>query len=220
VPTPSQPQLEESGDRAFPMLAELTAPMIQPRSGGSGCGCSMSGPIPGAAVAVLEEKTVAGFHAVVLETRSSQALVEWLRDHDYSYSPEIRAWAEPYVTQGWKITAMKVAKSDAASATSPAGAQGVAAAALRISFKTDRPLFPYREPDPQAAAQSLGAKQRLLRIYFISDARYQGDLTPEQPWTGEGCLVRECKRNLSRAIARHPQTTEGNRARRLVADGV
>jgi hypothetical protein len=187
VPTPSQPQLEESGDAAFPVLAQFTAPMVKPRSGGSGCGfgCSKSASMSGSSVAVLEEKTVAGFHAVVLETRSSQALVEWLRDHGYSYSPEIQAWAEPYVTQGWKITAMKVAKSEAGSATAPAAGQSVAAAALRISFKTDRPLFPYREPDPTVAAQRLGAKQRLLRIYFVSDGRYQGGLMPENPWTGK-----------------------------------
>ena len=56
--------------------------------------------------------------------------------------------------------------------------------ALRISFKTERPLFPYREPDPKAFAQSLGAKERLLRIYFLAEARYRGELTKEVPWTG------------------------------------
>jgi hypothetical protein len=61
----------------------------------------------------------------------------------------------------------------------------VAASALRMSFKTDRPLFPYREPDPTAPAKALGAKQRLLRIYFLAEARYEGELTKEAPWTGK-----------------------------------
>ena len=43
------------------------------------------------------------------------------------------------------------------------------AAALRISFKTDRPLFPYREPDDKGDAGKLGAKDRLLRIYFLAE---------------------------------------------------
>lgn len=80
---------------------------------------------------------------------------------------------------GWKFTALKIAKD------STKENKGVATAALRISFKTDRPLFPYREPDPKAHAEALGAKKRLLRIYFIAEARYRGELTRENPWTGE-----------------------------------
>jgi hypothetical protein len=59
-----------------------------------------------------------------------------------------------------------------------------------MSFKTDRPVFPYREPDPRSAAESLGARDRLLRIYFIGEARYRGEFTPDQRrtdnqvWTG------------------------------------
>jgi hypothetical protein len=54
-----------------------------------------------------------------------------------------------------------------------------------MTFHTDRPLFPYREPDTRSAAKALEANQRLLRIYFVADARYQGDLTKETPWTGK-----------------------------------
>ena len=61
----------------------------------------------------------------------------------------------------------------------------VAASALRISFATDRPLFPYREPDSKSMAEVLNAPARLLRIYFIAEARYKGELTKETPWTGK-----------------------------------
>src|SRR5262249_45996444 len=63
--------------------------------------------------------------------------------------------------------------------------QNVAAAALRMTFKTDRPLFPYREPDTKSAAAALSAHNRLLRIYFLAEARYDGELTREVPWTGK-----------------------------------
>src|SRR5207237_4622218 len=46
------------------------------------------------------------------------------------------------------------------------------------------PLFPYSEPDVHSAADALGARSRLLRIYFIADARFQGDLTKTARWTG------------------------------------
>ena len=120
VPTPSRPELEESGDGAFPVLAAVTAPrvMVVPRpSGGGGCGCSKEGHdaadvLTPAGVTVLEDKVVAGFHAVVLEARSGEDLADWLKANGYAFSPEVQAWAKPYVEQGWKITALKVAKAD------------------------------------------------------------------------------------------------------------
>ena len=91
----------------------------------------------------MEEKTVAGYlTAVVLAADSGKALVAWLQDHGYAYTPEAAAWAQPYLEGHWYMTAMKIAKT-----ADGRVAPGVAASALRITFKTDRPLFPYREPD-------------------------------------------------------------------------
>jgi hypothetical protein len=188
VPTPTRPALDESGNEAFPYLFKLTEPERRkvPRpSGGGGCGCggaglpsAKSGALP--AVRVLEEKLVAGFDAAVLEAKSADALVKWLKDHGYAFSPEVEAWARPYVEAGWKITALKVARGK-----DGRGDKTVAASALRMSFQTDRPLFPYREPDPRSYAAALGAQHRLLRIYFLAEARYDGGLTKEVPWTGK-----------------------------------
>jgi len=187
VPTPTQPELNESGNEAFPFLQKLTEPEIkkvaQP-TGGMSCGCGGAPPaarsVTPQAVRVLEEKMVAGFNAVILEARSAEALVTWLQDNGYAFSPEIEAWAQPYVQAGWKFTALKVAKPK-----DDEQRNAVAASALRMTFKTERPLFPYREPDPSGPAQELQAKKRLLRIYFLAEARYQGDLTKDVPWTGQ-----------------------------------
>ncbi|HLW68745.1 MAG TPA: DUF2330 domain-containing protein [Gemmataceae bacterium] len=185
IPTPAQPKLEESGNEAFSFLQRLTEPerQKQPRPRGTSCSCD-AGPESSVtfskAVNVLDEKLVAGFHAAVLEAQSAEALVGWLKENGYAFPPEVEAWARPYVEAGWKITALKVAKDKDAQ-----DKPSVAASALRMSFKTDRPLFPYREPDSKNSAQALGAKQRLLRVYFLADGRFQGELTKEVPWTGK-----------------------------------
>ena len=150
-------------------------------------------PAPKAEVRVLEEKEVAGFNATVLEADDTEALTTWLKEHDYNYSPAVAEWAKPYVERGWKFTALKVAPEKPAEEGTPetADVKTVTASALRLSFATDKPLFPYREPDYEKVAgenatqqQQLAAARRLLRIYFLSNARYQGDLTAEQAWTG------------------------------------
>jgi hypothetical protein len=189
VPSPAQPELAEAGNGAFTHLRKLTEPerkKVSRPSGGGGCiGCGAAGVkslSQGSArppVRVLEEKMVAGLHAVVLEADSATALTDWLKEHKYAFSPEVRAWAKPYVEKGWKITALRVVKRP-----DDKEAKDVAATALRMSFKTDRPLFPYREPEMQKSAEALEARHRLLRIYFVAEARYRGELTPDTPWTG------------------------------------
>lgn len=198
IPSPTQPELAESGNEAFENLHHVTAPRVisRPRNeGGCNLGCAMlpeSKSVAGAApeVRVLEEKLVAGFNAVVLEADDADVLVAWLKDHEFNYSPAIADWARPYIEQKWKITALKVAKADEPNGE-PKQEQTVRAGALRLSFDTDRPLFPYREPDysrltagDEARQQELASRDRLLRIYFVANARYQGNLTPDQPWTG------------------------------------
>jgi hypothetical protein len=78
------------------------------------------------------------------------------------------------------LTALRVAKR----ADSKADVN-VNAAALRLTFHTERPLFPYREPDSRKGATKVGAASRLLRLYFISNARYEGALEGGDTWTGK-----------------------------------
>ena len=187
VPTPSPPELEESGDAAFPFLLKITEPEVKQvkRPINVGCTCGGAALHQGAGVAtdapvrVLTDKEVAGYRAVVLEAKSADTLVAWLKGNGYAFSPEVEAWAKPYIAAGWKITALKVTKDPEAREKA-----AVAGAALRLSFRTERPLFPYREPASRAHAEALGAKERLLRIYFLAEARYRGELAGTPAWTG------------------------------------
>jgi hypothetical protein len=77
------------------------------------------------------------------------------------------------------MTAMKIAKDRGDRAS-----EAVAASALRITFKTDRPLFPYREPDSRHDAALLNVRDRLLRIYFVAESRYEGRFSSSQNWSG------------------------------------
>jgi hypothetical protein len=86
----------------------------------------------------------------------------------------------------------------------------VAASALRMSFATDKPLFPYREPESEDAAKKLKVDSRLLRIYFLAEARYQGELTKDQPWTGKAVWagkVSEADRTRLLEILKLKETT-------------
>jgi hypothetical protein len=210
VPTPTKPQLEEAGDEAFTTLADLTKPKVVTRSapsGGGGCGfCSGAvAPKAGApagnaqpAVDVLESKRVAGYDAVVLKADDAGALTDWLKKHGYESSPALTEWAKPYVKEKWLFSAFKIARDGAkspdgetaptgkADATSPPPpSQGVSTSAVRMTFHTEHPFFPYREPPGQPTAKSGPDPRRLLRVYFVAEDRTKGTLGEGgQPWPG------------------------------------
>ena len=181
VPSPSRPQLSESGHAAFALLDRITTPPVQ-SGGGFPLGCAAQAPADSLAfgVTVVEEKRVAGFDATVLTATSGADLVQWLKKNGYAYSPAVADWARPYLGGTWHFTALKVAKDQA----SPAP-HALKASALRISFRTAQPLFPYREPESAQASEQLGAKKRLLRIYFIAETQYEGKIGGTQRWSGK-----------------------------------
>ncbi len=183
IPSPTEPELAESSDDAFSFLLKVTSPEIIARSSGCGLGCGVQAKSAPKStrpdVVVLKQQEVAGFDASVLEAKSGKALTTWLEKHGYVYSPEVAAWAQPYIDQGWKFTALKIS-------TKATADKHKEAKALRMSFKTEQPLFPYREPSSASFAKELGQTQRLLRIYFLADKRYEGELTNAKGVQWEG----------------------------------
>ena len=125
-------------------------------------------------VEVLETKKIAGYEAAVLDATDAAALSRWLGEHGYATTPDLAEWLDAYVKQGWKITAFKIDKSaDAMARTS----------AVKMSFRTERPFFPYREP----ASQRANAKYddvRVLRIWFLGPDRVKGVVGANAFWPG------------------------------------
>lgn len=195
VPSPSRPTLSESGNKAFALLADITAPPVS-RSGGIPLGCSVASPAAESlqSVRVIEEKRVAGYDATVLTARSGDALVAWLKQHGYAFSPAVAAWAQPYLGGDWHFTALKLAKDSTSSK------QPLKAGALRISFRTQRPLFPYREPDSQASAGALDVPDRLLRLYFIAHTAYRGEIDGGHKWSGKSVWSRDITSHRSELL--------------------
>lgn len=151
VPTPSKPELAEADSEIFDDLRppeRAPAELVEAYRAAS------------AGVTVLGKARLAGYEAVILEASDAASLDAWLKQHGYASSPELVEWYAPYVARGWKITAFKI---DSASA------ERVSTAAVRMSFGTDEPFFPYREPKPAHRP----ASERLLRVFMVAPREMQ-----------------------------------------------
>ena len=98
VPSPTQPELDESGNGAFDALRKLTEPEIKklPRGKSDKKDAKEKKSHAPESVKVLEQKLVAGFNAAVLETKSAAALVKWLKENGYTFRAVIFQPASTY----------------------------------------------------------------------------------------------------------------------------
>ncbi|HWW59770.1 MAG TPA: DUF2330 domain-containing protein, partial [Thermoanaerobaculia bacterium] len=186
VPTPSAPALAEVNDDVFETLKAKTArkeiektttqydfrPAVylyffgRTRSEDAKLAA-------GAPVEVLATEKVAGYEAAVLDATDAKALRDWLEQHGYATTPDLEAWLDVYIQKQWKISAFKIDKSSADARTG----------AVRMSFVTDRPFFPYREPASQRESPPFLA--RALNIWFVGPERVRGTIGANTAWPHE-----------------------------------
>lgn len=209
VPTPHRPQLEEADGTLFDDLAKITAPKTEyrevTRDLDFGCGMFMAkrsaADAAAGGVVVLEQKRVGDLDAAVLAFRpgaglppeeAAGELLEWLNRNRYAVRPDLIEWLKPYAQGQWIITAFKIAKppttTDAAKGNGepePGAKARVGSTTVRMSFKADRPFFPYREPADQRDGEAKNVR-RLLRVFVAARQRMAGQLGDgAKPWPGQ-----------------------------------
>lgn len=190
VPTPTVPTLAAEETSLFADLATFSVPEVIERhptvlSPTLGCAAFMllsrgardeaRTSAAAAPVRVLSAQQVAGYDAVVLEADSADALSRWLDEHRYATTPTLTAWLAPYIARRWKITAFRVSAPDPNDPSPPRTAP------VRMSFSTDAPFYPYREPEDQRTGSH---GPRRLQVHVVSDARMEGTLGERGVWPG------------------------------------
>lgn len=189
VPTPTAPKLDEAPDHLFYGLADAIRPRYVTNTDGfdvevgsllwEACPARMmkgDGARSGAAeaVRVISVAHVAGFDATTVEADNTSALASWLEQHGFESTPALTQWLDRYVKDKWKITAFVVASDQSDSTRFE-----VATRAVRMTFQTDRPFYPYREPSEEPKAAQVAP--RILRVFLVSDQRYQA-MVAQSPW--------------------------------------
>lgn len=198
VPTPAVPALSEVSDNVFWSLADAIRPEVKidrsetkyevgaflfeacMKGAGKDDAKAVTAQSP---VRVLQTQNVAGFNATTVEADSATALTEWLGQNGFEQTPQLTKWLERYVTDKWKVTAFVVASD----LTTDQQRYEVATKAVKMVFPTERPFYPYREPQIEMTVET-NAKlappsvARMLRVYFLSNQRYAATLA-DQPWS-------------------------------------
>lgn len=196
TPGPDLPKLTPVEDSIFRDMDQWVRPKIVSKAKydfgpmllcSFGCGDKKSAMGPKNGVRVLAEQKVGGYETAILEADNTESLSKWLKDNGYSNDPELQSWLAPYVAAKWRITAFKIerkAETGELATTKP----------VRMSFKTERPFFPYREPEVKLdkakdenkprpfhfdeKGERIWNDARILRVHFVSNTRMEGKLGP------------------------------------------
>lgn len=169
IPLPSQPELAEANADLFNDVefAWGSAKRAWESRGMTADGSVASAP---AGIEILEEKTVAGYDATVLKAKDPAALRAWLEKNEFPLPPTLTPWAEPYTKGDFVFVALKLAKGSVPTRTQEDVQEGRGNAgpafrtgALRMSFDTEQPYYPYREP-----AAAAPRAPRDWRVMFVS----------------------------------------------------
>ena len=172
VPTPSEPTLAAVDDGIFETLQKKIEPPVIERTRrdfhwtllGSFRLANKDEATTAAPVEVLKTAKIAGYEAAVLDATDAGALRGWLESHGYATTPDLEEWLDGYIRQRWKVTAFKIDKTQDADAQTQA---------VKMSFTTDRPFFPYREPASQRTGDHT---MRVLRVFFLGPERVFGTI--------------------------------------------
>jgi len=140
---------------------------------------------------------VAGLTSTILLADSPTALDAWVAEHGYQGGPELVAYLAPYVRDGWYLTAFRVAPADTS-------ARPLTMRAIRMSFATDVPIFPYAEP------QVPGRVPRPFRVSVVARQRMSGRLG-DTPWGASVGFARRAPTQLT--VLRGIVPTEARRGR-------
>lgn len=216
VPTPTQPELAEVDDAVFGKLSAYTAPKIEYRTvkrprprrsrdeaknmpTAAAPGGGFGGPPRG--VEVLDQGEFGGQEAVMLKfhrgpksdvVEDAKELADWLKKRGYEFGPELVNWLKPYIENNWVMTAFRIAKRVAVNkGPNPpvvkSAINEMEGKAVRMTFKTETPFYPYREPEaPKVEPKKPDnwyTPTRFLRVFLLAAKRVGGTLgTGSNAW--------------------------------------
>lgn len=194
VPTPSDPEVAVANAKAFARMAALVPREALEPSAGE---WATAGTPPGG-VNVIRETRVGDYMAAILQASDGESMVGWLKKNGYQSRPAMVGWLDHYAKQNWYFAALKfVREPDSVDSKTTA---------LRISFKTDIPHYPYKMPTDTWPSGHV----RPLALYFIGPEVAQGVYRGSSDrWEAErvwaGALPERTRTDLAKDIDINPK---------------
>jgi hypothetical protein len=149
-------------------------------------------------VDVIDQYMVGDFEVSIVRASDGSSMLAWLKENNYTNRPAMEDWLDHYTEMGWYFAALKFVREEDADTPETK--------AVRVSFKTDVPFYPYKMPSDTWPK----GHYRPIALYFVSKgiARGQyrqggGAWEAREHWSGD--LPREQAMELASNIGLQPE---------------
>jgi len=123
---------------------------------------------------IWDRLEVGPYQVTTLRAMTEDTLINWLNANGYQFPEAASITIQYYVQKQWYFVALKVATRNSGASTQPLSLK-----ALRMSFKTQKPVFPLKISEISAAANSE------VLIYVLSKNRATCDYAVQEVNTDE-----------------------------------
>lgn len=144
VPTPTEPEIEESNILLFEMMSTFMPPDLS-MIDESRWGEVLNGLEVTAGVSVMNEMTLGPFDLTVVSSDDAADLRVWLNDRGFALDPGAESVLAGYIDAGWCFTAMRINPSYLEGqgwTGSDYQLSDGTITPLRFTFRTEQPVFP------------------------------------------------------------------------------
>lgn len=171
VPAPTLPKVAEADGEAFTLLEDFV--LRQDDGYGLTAGAASDDAAAGG-VEVIDQYMVGDYEASILKGSDAAAILDWLKQNGYDSRPAMEDWLGHYAEMGWYFAALKFMRAE--------DAQTPETTAVRVSFTTDVPFYPYKMPTDTWPE----GHYRPIALYFVSSgvarSKYRGE---SREWEAE-----------------------------------
>jgi len=189
VPAPTKPEVAEADEEAFAELERLVPVPRAPAGTESASTDSVA-----SSVELIEQYMVGDFEVSVLKGTDGAAINGWLETNGYTSRPAMEEWLDHYAKMGWFFAALKFVRAE--------GQESPETTAVRVSFDTDVPFYPYKMPSDTWPE----GHYRPISLYFVSSGvargKYRGgdgEWEAKVRWSGD--LPRETATKLASLVS-------------------
>ena len=190
VPAPTKPEVAEADEEAFQVLERLVPTMT---SAGNDS-VAASADAMDESVELIEQYMVGDFEVSVLKGTDGATINGWLKTNGYTSRPAMEAWLDHYAKMDWFFAALKFVRGE--------GQESPETTAVRVSFDTDVPFYPYKMPSDTWPE----GHYRPISLFFVSNGVARGkfrggdgEWEAKVRWSGE--LPRETARDLASLVS-------------------
>jgi hypothetical protein len=114
-------------------------------------------------VIIWENLQVGPYEIAVISSPTSQALIDWLATNDYDFPDSAKNIVDFYTQKNWYFVAVRVNVSKQLTKNNSTYQAGLPA--IKLTFKTEKPVFPLR------ISELTSAEQNEIEIYVVTKHR-------------------------------------------------